>query len=320
MPKPRSDLENTLRLVPVPGKRDVYTNGERLHVPPGARGVFGGTLVAQSLWAAIKTVPPTFVPHSLHSYFLKSGNKDHQIEYEVDRLRDGKSFCSRQVKAFQQGELIFIEMISFTLAKSERKLPPQLKHTKPYPSNVKFEDHLDPKESFIKGVVDTGVMKDEVFQSFEKYFNRFVDGPTEYKFPIDFWVSLPNHPKNHKQPHELDVNFFERYRVPVRDPRFNYVALAYTSDSYILLSVMRFHNRPLHSSVFSVSLDHSIYFHKQPDFNQWTLYHIEHPKSGDSRKLMTGEMYERDSGDMVASIIQEGLVVINDEQLYKSKL
>lgn len=320
MPEFRPNLEETLRLREV--QRDVFTNTQRLYVPPGARGVFGGTLASQSLWAAMKTVPDKFVPHSLHSYFISGGDGKKDIMYHVERLRDGKSFISRQVKAYQDDTLVFIETISFARVRDqeEQQRKKELKHSAPMP-NVDFNKFLDPLESFKRGVVDPGVAKESVLTKVGDYFNRFAKGPLEYRFPPDLWVTLEEHPDFEKAPNEIDVDWFIRLRKPVVDPLFNYVAMAYYSDSFLLLTVGKFHKRPMHSTKFSVSLDHTIYFHKQPTVNDWNMYHIEHPQSGDSRKLLYAAFYEKDTKELVASVVQEGLVVIDDELLKaKAKL
>lgn len=316
MPEFRTNLEKTLALSQV--KRDVFTNKERLYVPPGARGVFGGTLVSQSLWAAMKTVPESFVPHSLHSYFINSGDGAKNIMYHVERLRDGKSFISREVRAYQGETLVFIETISFAKMREDDLSKRQLRHAAPMPP-VDFGKFYDPLESFRRGVVSKGLMKEEKLAGFQGYFDRFTKGPTEYRFPPELWITHDDHPDSEKDPHEIDVDWFVKLREPVQDTMFNYIAMAYYSDSYLLLTVSKFHKRPMHSTIFSVSLDHTIYFHREPRVNEWNMYHIEHPKSGDSRQLLYASMYEKDTNELVASVVQEGLVVINDE-LLKSKM
>jgi acyl-coenzyme A thioesterase 1/2/4 len=315
MPEFRPNLETTLAIQQV--KKDVYTNTQRLYVPPGSRGVFGGTLVSQSLWAAMKTVPDSFVPHSLHSYFINSGDGKKDILYHVERLRDGKSFISREVRAYQGETLVFIENVSFARLREEKKAQ-QLEHSGPMPP-VDFGHFLEPYESYKRGVVDRGLLNEET--SFDgDYFTRFAKGPLEYRFAPELWFTHEDHPDFEKDPHEVDVDWFVRVREPVQDPKFNYIALAYYSDSYLLLTVSKFHKRPMHSTIFSVSLDHSIYFHKQPQVNNWNMYHIEHPKSGDSRNLLYAAFYEKDSQELIASCVQEGLVLIDDNKLLNSKL
>lgn len=315
----RSNLEKILQISKV--REDVYQNAERLFVPPGARGVFGGTLVAQALFAAIKTVSEDFIPTSFHSYFLVGADGKTPIYYHVSRLRDGNKSGTREVKAYQRDQLIFTQTVSFTLKDLGKTKPKQeLKHHKPAPSNRSFDDYLPAAESFQKGAIDTGIVKSDAKAALDNFMRRFYEGPTEYLFTKEFWGigNEPTNPDKGKKPHEITVDFYLRVREPITKELFNYVALAYLSDAYILVTVMKFHHRPLYSSVFSVSLDHSVYFHKPTNMNDWTHFSVEHPKSGNNRQLMLGHVYNKDE-EMVASIVQEGLVVINDG-LLKSNL
>lgn len=315
----RSDLEEALQVSKV--KTDVFQNSNHLFIPPGARGVFGGTLVAQSLYAAIKTVPETFFPNSFHSYFLIGADNKDPVFYHVTRLRDGNKFATREVKAYQRDTLIFTQTVSFGLETSKMKKPKQeLKHNKPPPNHTPFEKYLTAHESFQKGAIESGLIKPDAQYALHNFMRRFDEGPTEYFFTEDFWKTgnEPGNPDKDKKPHEIVVDFFLRLRKKVVDPQFHYVALAYLTDAYILISVMKFHHRPLYSSVFSVSLDHSVYFHKPVDVNDILQFSVEHPKSGDNRQLMLGHVYNKDT-EMVASVVQEGLVVINDG-LLKAKI
>jgi len=315
----RSNLEQVLSIKQV--KPDVYTNCERLFIPPGARGVFGGTLVAQSLFAAIKTVTDAFVPTSLHSNFLIGADAKNPVYYHVTRLRDGRSFSTREVKAYQKDRVIFTQTVSFTL-KTVGKSPKEqaLSHFKPPPNTVPFEKYYPAQDSFRKGAIESGIIKADAEAALHNFMRRFYEGPTEYLFTEQFWGSGngENDPDKDKEPHEIIVDFYLRVRKQIKEEAFHYVALAYFSDAYLLVAVMKFHHRPLYSSVFSVSLDHTVYFHKPVDVNEFVQYAIENPKSGDSRQLMLGHIYNKNK-EMVASVVQEGLVVVNDG-LLKSKL
>lgn len=307
-PAPRRDLEHTLALKQV--AHDVYANTQRLHVPPGARGVFGGTLVAQALWAAMLTVPTEFVPHSLHSYFVNGGDGKNDIEYRVGRLRDGKSFVLREVKAFQGETLVFVEQASF--AKLKAGSDKLLNHAKEMP-RLDFFKFYTARESFQRGMVDTGIVSQSTFEGTLAYFDRFEQGPLEYRFEPKMWHTFKNDDDYHRLPHEIDVDSYLKLRIPLRDPRFNYIAMAYYSDSHLLLTVSKFFKKPVGAIAFSVSLDHTIYFHREPKVNDWNLFHVTHPRSGDSRHILHGAFYDKDSGNHVASVIQEGLVIMGGE-------
>lgn len=291
---------------------NVFINKETLYVPTGARGVFGGCIAAQSLYAAIKTVPDSFVPHSLHSYFILGGDVNKKIKYHVDVLRDGNSFSSRQVKAYQDDKLIFTQNISFTNTTPKRPLVNQLTHARPYPYHVNINDYKTAHE-VIKNSIQLNKNPDFKnlgnIQNYE-FWERYEKGSVEHLLPTDFFeIPDMNHPNFFKQPYEIDLNLFVKVHEKINDPKFNYVALTYYSDALFLITSMKFHNRAINSQIMSVSLDHVIYFHKEFNANDWKLFHIKHPKSGNGRNFMHGEFYDND--ELIATVTQEGYVVID---------
>lgn len=109
----------------------MFTNTRPLWHPPGARGIYGGAAIAQCLSAAQKTVPPDFYPHSMHCYFVLSGDSQLPVLYHVERVRDGRSFATRTVQARQQGRPIFTTTLSFDREGSWGKK--EIKHTRKKP-------------------------------------------------------------------------------------------------------------------------------------------------------------------------------------------
>lgn len=108
-------IENVLDLTPVVDLgRDVFTNTRPLWHPPGARGIYGGAAIAQSLSAAMLTVPADYAVHSMHCYFVLAGDSEIPILYHVERVRDGRSFVTRTVQARQRGRPIFTTTLSFS--------------------------------------------------------------------------------------------------------------------------------------------------------------------------------------------------------------
>lgn len=91
----------------------MFTNTRPLWHPPGARGVYGGAVIAQCLSAAQRTVPADFWVHSMHCYFVLAGNAEIPIIYDVERVREGRSFATRTVQARQRGRPIFTVTLSF---------------------------------------------------------------------------------------------------------------------------------------------------------------------------------------------------------------
>lgn len=110
----QSAIENVLELTQLSDiDPDLFTNTRPLWHPPGARGIFGGAAIAQTLSAAQKTIDPDFTVHSMHCYFVLAGNADIPIIYHVERVRSGKSFATRTVQARQRGKVIFTTTMSF---------------------------------------------------------------------------------------------------------------------------------------------------------------------------------------------------------------
>lgn len=109
-----SSIENVLELIQLPDiDPNLFTNKRPLWHPPGARGIFGGAAIAQTLSAAQKTVDPDFTVHSMHCYFVLAGNAEIPVVYHVERVRSGKSFATRTVQARQRGKVIFTTTMSF---------------------------------------------------------------------------------------------------------------------------------------------------------------------------------------------------------------
>lgn len=107
-------MENTLELTRLSDiDPDLFTNTRPLWHPPGARGVYGGAVIAQCLAAAQRTVADSFVVHSMHCYFVLAGNSEIPIIYHVEHVREGKSFATRTVQARQRGKPIFTVTLSF---------------------------------------------------------------------------------------------------------------------------------------------------------------------------------------------------------------
>ena len=110
----QSEIENVLELTQLSDiDPNLFTNTRPLWHPPGARGIFGGAAIAQTLSAAQKTVDPDFTVHSMHCYFVLAGNAEIPIIYHVERVRSGKSFATRTVQARQRGKVIFTTTMSF---------------------------------------------------------------------------------------------------------------------------------------------------------------------------------------------------------------
>jgi|SRR5690242_7258022 len=141
-----SQIENVLELTELTDiDPDLFTNTRPMWHPPGARGIFGGAAIAQTLSAAQKTVPSDFTVHSMHCYFVLAGNAEIPILYHVERVRSGKSFATRTVQARQRGKVIFTTTMSFVRQNSggENKV----EHTYPMPDVPDPEEGMDDLDS-----------------------------------------------------------------------------------------------------------------------------------------------------------------------------
>lgn len=343
-------LRDLLELVALSGTRFITKNYPI--APVGAKGTFGGTLVAQSLLSSLNTVPKNFVPTSLHCYFISGGNPNEMIQYDVKSLRQGRNFIHKQVDAYQFDKLIFSSMILFSKDKNPKTTidhgddDDNIKYHKTIGYNVDDKSQFErASELFKKDILDNEINLKR-FQRLNQKFNdptylkkvheSFQTHPLDYKFPLDIFrpdrkeyskfleyfvrvrrdsITIPSSP----DPHMKDRQGNELI-TPENDPRYNYVAFAYLSDSYLLLTLPYFHGLPMYSHTFSVSLDHTIYFHHLPKVNDWLRLQLHNIRSMSDRHLIQCEHYDAQSGQIMASVSQEGLVVYPPVSHIKARL
>ena len=247
--------------------------------------VFGGQVLAQSLVAAMRTVDPARPIHSLHSYFLRPGDIQEEIKFEVEILRDGKSFSARRVKALQQDKPIFVLSASFQEA----------------------AQGLEHQEKMPEGLPDP-----ETLPSASELLSAFDHPATNYwskARPFDLrHVEEPIYLKPAKQPASGQMIWFKAISKFDGDEKLQTAALAYASDYTILESVLRSHGLSwAEPGLNTASLDHAMWFHKQPDVNDWMLYVQHSPAALSGRGLALGSIFSR-GGELLATIAQEGMV------------
>jgi len=254
----------------------------------GWQRVFGGQVIGQALVAACRTVDVAArQPHSLHAYFLLPGDPKVPIIYEVDRIRDGRSFTTRRVVAIQHGAAIFSMSASFHVAE------PGFEHAAPMPS-VPPPEEL-PSDHEIKSRV-MPIMPDPV----RAYFER--ERPIELK-PVEFDRYLSRDPKEPK------FNVWIRATGPLPDdPAIHQCVLAYASDLMLLDSSLIAHGRTVFErAVQAASLDHALWIHQPFRADEWLLYAQDSPSASGARGFARGLIFSRD-GRLVASVAQEGLI------------
>ncbi|MDC5667629.1 acyl-CoA thioesterase II [Acinetobacter baumannii] len=253
--------------------------------------VFGGQVLGQALRAASYTTDRP--AHSLHAYFLYGGDINAPIIYEVDRLRDGKSFVSRQVRAIQHGRVIFSAMVSF--ANPEEGLNYQ--HPEPdYPAPEALKSESELKEGILNFVPEN------VRASFMR--ERHVEiRPID---PVNPFQPQPEAPFNAHY-----IRTHDRIPKQLDDISLHQAIVAFYSDFTLMTTALRPHGLSYISpSLQCASIDHAIYFHRLLRADEWMLYDMEATVSAASRGLNFGRMWQ--NGQLVCSTVQEGLMRLRE--------
>ncbi|KAF8898391.1 thioesterase-like superfamily-domain-containing protein [Infundibulicybe gibba] len=270
---------------------------ESLWLPLRARGVFGGQVISQALVSATNCVDPAFALHSLHCYFLTSASPSTPIVYEVERLRQGRSYVTRAVKAVQNGRIIFVMMCSF-----QKPEPWQPSHQWEMPSVPPPEECELEEDRF------TRRLSVESYDIKKRYQDLIQE---RSKSPIAIKVA---------KEHEVSADGTVRYMywmqardIPKYEAPFQKCILSYISDLYLISSASRIlglkrYGRGPGTVSMTSSIDHSIYFYNNSfDCGDWLLHVMVSPRTGSGRGMVHGRMYTRD-GTLVAVTSQEGVV------------
>jgi acyl-CoA thioesterase II len=255
----------------------------------GAPRVFGGQVIGQGLVAAERTVDGR-VPHSLHAYFLLGGDVDAPIVYQVDRLRDGKSFSARRVQAIQHGRPILSMIASFHAPEAG------LEHAAPMPE-VPTPDHLVPStELYDRWLDEAGPLPPRVVEALRM--------PSAIEFrPVEPQNPLRASPVEPRQA----IWFRAVDRIP-DDPQLHRCLLAYATDYALVGTALRPHGRSWwEPSMIVASIDHALWFHRPARIDEWLLYAMDSPSAQSARGLARGLIYDR-GGRLIASVAQEGLM------------
>ena len=278
------DFEGLLKLEPL------GSNEFRGHCHAGhPMRAFGGQVAAQALTAAGSTVPTENLAHSLHGYFLSAGNPAEPIVYDVERLRDGRSYRSRRVTARQNGEPIFTLSASFKLPEDgeDRQLV--------MPEVPQPEELPDPYDHWAK------------------------ERPDEYQAATTVRVmSLRFVPQDRISDHRAVPGLSEQtvWLKPAQalpdNPLLHVCALTYGSDMTLASTAsldIQPHRSMLkgESRAIVTSLDHAVWFHRPFRADDWMLFSQSSPSSSDGRGLSSGHFWTR-QGDLVATVVQESLL------------
>ena len=258
----------------------------------GSPQVFGGQVLGQALAAATATVEGRIV-HSLHAYFLRRGDCNAPIVYQVDRSLDGHSFCNRRVVAIQHGASIFNMAASFQL--EEEGFDHQIEMP-PVPAPEMLADSSRPTQATL-AYLPEGV-------------RRFLERPRPFEFRLVQPMELLS-PR--KAPPARQVWFRAVDRLP-DDEGLHRRLLAYLTDYFLLDTATLPHGQTSFSGrLFMASIDHAMWFHRPLRVDEWLLYAVESPSASGARGFARAGVYSRD-GRLVASTAQEGLVRLRAER------
>lgn len=249
--------------------------------------VFGGQVLAQSLHAAYQTVPEDRFAHSLHGYFILGGNLELPIRYEVDIIRNGKSFTTRRVVAFQEGRAIFNMSASFQLLQSG------VDHQFSMPNYIPPEKLLSDLEQLEQQQTDP-----QMFERFKKIKPEVIEFRPVEKLTLRDDVNAP-----------AESNYWFRSKEPTPfGMALQHQLLAYISDYGLLRTATLPHKKELSQGpTFYTSIDHALWFHRPFSLDQWLLYAMDSPSASNSRGFSRGSIFDRE-GLLVASTAQEGLI------------
>jgi acyl-CoA thioesterase II len=256
----------------------------------GWQRVFGGQVIAQALIAAQRTVDSNRHVHSLHCYFMRPGDPAVPIIYEVDRIRDGGTFTTRRVVAIQHGQAIFALSASFQIDEQG------LDHQIPMPLNVPDPDTLLSDRDF----------RDKYLEASPPHIRRFFERERPFEMKP---VSLNHYFSKEKLEPQQNV-WFKAVGDAPDDRAIQCAMLAYFSDMTLLDATLFAHGRSIFEPDLQVaSLDHSMWFHRPVNLDEWLLYTQDSPSASGGRGFARGSIYTR-SGVLVASTAQEGLIRI----------
>lgn len=246
--------------------------------------VYGGQVAAQALVAGARSVPADFQVHSLHSYFLLPGDYNVPVVYDVERIRDGKSFATRRVMARQHGRPIYYQTLSF------QKAEDGFEHQDTMPQVKSPEEGLDLVDLMRGGG------------------NEDADALGKEWAALDVrWLGNSRHGLDADPDHPSQARMWIRIRGEMGDdPLDHLAAFTYASDVSLLGASLAAHDANP-STVQMASLDHTIWFHRPFRVDDWWLYDQWSPSATGARGFSIGRVFTQD-GTLVASVAQEGLI------------
>ncbi|ODV65071.1 hypothetical protein HYPBUDRAFT_158641 [Hyphopichia burtonii NRRL Y-1933] len=340
------DFQEAFRVIKV--DENNYVGAHKLLLPvPGARGVYGGHMVAQTLLVGIE-LAPGFIPELFHAYFVKPGKPKIPMSYRVTKLHEGNTITQRWIEAHQEGKVVFNAMIAFIKPGTRRKT-----------EKIEFQQAPTRLYNEYKNIDDLNIVEhtDYIRSAYLNEFKDFKLCPEEYnQSALQRWITVwgginqGGNPNSSKSSEET----IKSNRKSFNDAKLNYVGLADLSDTAILTTMARVLHLDWNPTVDNpyqeydehrdalkqlmntslnmlhlfhynaMSLDHHIYFH----CDEWDSFDISKNWLAccyqwkvllNNRALLRGYMYD-DKGKVVATIIQEGLTYLTDGVFDKARL
>lgn len=253
--------------------------------------VFGGQVLGQALRAAAHTTDGR-PAHSLHAYFLHGGDIKAPIVYQVEKLRDGKSFMSRQVRAIQHGQVIFTALISFSPLEEGLNYQGQEPE---YPAAETLKKEQDLKEAIVN------FLPENVRVNFMR--ERMVD--LRYINATNPFVPQPEAP--------IRAHWMKAWDKLPDDPSLHQAIVAFSSDFALMGTGLMPHGISFMTpNLQAASLDHTIYFHKPVRADEWLLHDMDATVTASARGLNFGRMWQ--NGQLVVSTVQEGLMRLRETE------
>jgi acyl-CoA thioesterase-2 len=255
----------------------------------GSPHVFGGQVLAQAVNAAYRTIPENRFLHSLHGYFLEAGDLTVPIRYKVEEMRSGGSFSTRRVTAIQHDKSIFILAASFHIKEEG------FEHQANFDTNIKQPEEL--------------LSWDDMLAQFGDFLPKSTKAFLSVKRPIEFKpVRVPNPLEPKDVPPTEHVWFRLKGKKTALNYRTKQEILTYISDYNILNAAFNPNGSKFSfANTQTASLDHSMWFFRDFDFDDWMLFSAESPNAYGARGLAKGNIFTR-NGKLIASFAQEGLL------------
>ncbi len=253
----------------------------------GFGSVFGGQVLGQALSAASQTVPEDRTAHSLHGYFMRPGIATQPIVYNVDCIRDGKSFTTRRVVAIQKGRPIFSMSVSFQVAE------------------IGFEHQDEPP--VVQG--PDGIDSDLAFAArFKDQIPPGLRSKILCRKPIEMRPLNPVDPFSPEKMDPVRTVWVKAIDALPDIPAVHQYMLAYASDFGLVATTLYPHGHSLwEQEIQAASLDHAMWFHRSFRMDDWLLYVMESPSASNGRGLSIGKVFTQD-GRLAATVAQEGLI------------